>query len=65
MRKNLNASKRYYRLQKFGIFYDYKKLIKRQVCQAEFLLEFDFIIFYILGKKNQKADLLTYCPNNL
>ena len=29
-----------------------KKLIKRQTCWVEILLGFNFVIFYILGKKN-------------
>ena len=36
-----------------------KKLTRRQTCWAEFLFGFNFIIFSILGKKNQKIDLLT------
>ena len=42
-----------------------KKLTRRQVCWAEFLSGFNFVISYIPGKENQKADLLTYCPNDL
>ena len=42
-----------------------KKLTKYQACQTEFLSEFNFVISYIPGKENQKADLLTQCPNNL
>lgn len=35
------------------------KLIRYQACLIEFLLRFNFVIFYILDKKNQKADSLT------
>lgn len=42
-----------------------KKLIRHQTYRVKFLLEFNFIIFYILDKKKQKADLLTHCPNYL
>ena len=41
-----------------------KKLIRRQVCWAEFLSEFNFVISYTPGKENQKADSLTRCPND-
>ena len=36
-----------------------KKLTPRQVRWAEFLLEFNFVISYQSGKKNNKADALT------
>ena len=42
-----------------------KKLTRRQVCWAEFLSGFNFVISYTLGRENQKADLLTRCQNNL
>ena len=42
-----------------------KKLTKHQACKAKFLSSFNFVISYTLGKKNQKADLLTRCLNNL
>ncbi len=42
-----------------------KKLTKRQACWAEFLSEFNFVISYIPGKENQKADSLTRRPNDL
>lgn len=41
-----------------------KKLSRRQVCEAKFLLRFNFVIFYTLGKKNRKADILTCRPND-
>ena len=34
-----------------------KKLTRRQACWVEFLLRFNFVIFYITDKENQKADL--------
>ena len=40
-----------------------KKLTSRQVRWAEFLLEFNFVISYQSGKKNDKADALTRKPN--
>ena len=40
-----------------------KKLIPRQVRWAEFLSEFNFVISYQNGKKNDKADALTRKPN--
>ena len=42
-----------------------KKLTRRQARQAEFLSRFNFVISYIPGKKNQKADSLTRRPNDL
>ena len=42
-----------------------KKLTRRQACWAEFLSGFNFLISYILGKENQKADSLTRRPNDL
>lgn len=39
-------------------FMSIKILIRCQACWIEFLLEFNFIIFYTLGKLNQKAKLL-------
>ena len=41
-----------------------KKLTGRQACWAKFLSGFNFIISYILGRENQKANLLTCCLNN-
>ena len=41
-----------------------KKLTSCQACWVKFLSSFSFIIFYILSKKNQKADFLTYYSNN-
>lgn len=45
-----------------------KKLSRQQTCWAEFLLGFNFVIFYTLSKKNGKADLLICqlndCPAN-
>ena len=40
-----------------------KKLTPRQARWAEFLLEYNFIINYQSGKKNEKADALTRKPN--
>ena len=40
-----------------------KKLTSRQVRWAEFLSEFNFVISYQSGKKNNKADALTRKPN--
>ena len=40
-----------------------KKLTPRQVRWAEFLLEFNFVISYQSGKKNNKANTLTRKPN--
>ena len=40
-----------------------KKLTPRQVRWAEFLSEFNFVISYQSGKKNDKADALTRKPN--
>ena len=40
-----------------------KKLTPRQVKWAEFLSEFNFVISYQSGKKNDKADALTRKPN--
>ena len=40
-----------------------KKLTLRQVRWAEFLSEFNFVISYQSGKKNDKADALTRKPN--
>lgn len=37
-----------------------KKLIKYQIYQAKFLLNFNFVIFYIPDKKNPKKNFLTY-----
>ena len=42
-----------------------KKLTKRQSHWADFLSGFNFVIFYTPDKENQKANLLTRCPNNL
>ena len=44
-------------------FMSTKKLTPRQVRWAEFLLEFNFVISYQSGKKNDKADTLTRKPN--
>lgn len=41
-----------------------KKLIRHQVCWVESLLEFNFAIFYISNKENQKVNLLTQNPND-
>ena len=40
-----------------------KKLTPRQVRWAEFLSEFNFVISYQSGKKNNKADVLIRKPN--
>ena len=40
-----------------------KKLTPRQARWAEFLSEYNFIISYQSGKKNEKADALTRKPN--
>ena len=40
-----------------------KKLTPRQARWAEFLSEFNFIVTYQSGKKNDKADALTRKPN--
>lgn len=40
-----------------------KKLTRRQVHQVEFLLGFNFVIFYPPSRKNQKADSLIRRPN--
>ena len=40
-----------------------KKLTPQQVRWAEFLSEFNFVISYQSGKKNDKADILTRKPN--
>ena len=40
-----------------------KKLTPRQARWAEFLLEYNFIISYQSGKKNEKANALTRKPN--
>ena len=40
-----------------------KKLTPRQVRWTEFLSEFNFVISYQSGKKNNKADTLTRKPN--
>ena len=42
-----------------------KKLTRRQARWAEFLSGFNFVIFYTLGKENQKADSLNCWSNNL
>ena len=44
-------------------FMSTKKLTLRQVRWAEFLSEFNFVISYQNGKKNDKADALTRKPN--
>ena len=41
-----------------------KKLSRQQTCWTEFLSEFNFVIFYILGRENRKTDLLTHRPND-
>lgn len=41
-----------------------KKLTSRQVRWIEFLLEFNFVISYLSGKKNNKVDALTHKPGN-
>ena len=40
-----------------------KKLTPRQLKWAEFLSEFNFVISYQSGKKNDKADVLTRKSN--
>ena len=40
------------------------KLTRRQAYCAEFLFDFNFVIYYIPGKENQKADSLIYWPKN-
>ena len=40
-----------------------KKLTPRQVRWAEFLSEFNFVISYQSGKKNDKTDTFTKKPN--
>ena len=40
-----------------------KKLISRQIKWAKFLSEFNFVISYQSGKKNNKANALTRKPN--
>ena len=40
-----------------------KKLTPRQARWAEFLSEFNFVVTYQSGKKNDKADTLTRKPN--
>ena len=44
-------------------FMSMKNLTPRQVRWAEFLSEFNFVISYQSGKKNDKADALTRKPN--
>ena len=46
-------------------FITIKKLIRCQAHWAEFLSGFNFVISYILSKKNHKPDLLICRPNNL
>ena len=41
-----------------------KKLSRRQVCWAEFLSSFNFVIFYTPGRENRKADSLTCRAND-
>ena len=40
-----------------------KKLTSKQAKWAEFLSEFNFVVTYQTGKKNDKADALTKKPN--
>ena len=40
-----------------------KKLTPRQARWAKFLSEFNFVVTYQTGKKNEKADVLTRKPN--
>ena len=40
-----------------------KKLTPRQARWAKFLSEFNFVVTYQSGKKNNKADALTKKPN--
>ena len=47
----------------FEYFMTTKKLIRRQVRWAKFLSEFNFIISYQSGKKNDKADTFIRKPN--
>ena len=41
-----------------------QKFSRRQACSAEFLSGFHFVISYIPGRENDKADLLTRRLNN-
>lgn len=41
-----------------------KKLLWRQICLAKFLLGFNFVISYILGRKNKKTDSLIHQSND-
>ena len=41
-----------------------KKLSRRQAHWTEFILGFNFVIFYTPGRKNRKADSLTRRPND-
>ena len=45
-------------------FMSTKKLTRRQARWAEFLSEFNFVITYRLGKKNEKVEALTRRPND-
>ena len=45
-------------------FMSTKKLTRRQARWAKFLSEFNFVITYRPGKKNEKADALTRRPND-
>ena len=50
--------------KKLEYFMTTKKLMPRQTRWAEFLSEFNFIISYQSGKKNDKANALTRKPGN-
>ena len=41
-----------------------KNLSRRQILWAEFLSGFNFVIFYIPGRKNGKIDSFTCQPND-
>lgn len=41
-----------------------EKLVRWQAYWVEFLSRFKFVIFYIPGRENKKANLFTCQPNN-
>lgn len=49
----------------FEYFMTIKNQIKRQNYWTKFLFDFNFVVFYMLNKKNPKLDSLTCYPNNL
>lgn len=51
--------------QNLDYFMTIKKLIRYKVCQTKFLSGQNFVISYILGRKIQKADLLTKHLNDV